>query len=675
MTMIIHPVYYGIIAAVLLSQAFANNICNNTYTNGIGIQCFPCEPGYIAIGDCPGNITRAKCEECKDGTYQPECDTFNETVSCRNCTFCDVYKENCTIYKDAVCELKNDTHDSSDDSGDRVTHIVLWITGIVVTVFCPILVLSVIRYRKLGYYGNKNQESHRQKRYNQKTKRCSGDVVHKTNIKEFKDKPSKHNLDCIDLAPKSNKKEKHINVVRPHIEPKSNGDSYRCVNEYTPLDVELRQDEEIGLSSIMQETDDSSRCEIENTPLLAVRCEIKNTTPLDVELNKDERIGVSSLAEPDQITGYINICSKSREVNMQDSSKFSDESTDQNINYESDDDNETTPLNPKETERQIAVVYPYDEAKSIGRKEVGHIDDRLQQITKESLQVTGDYENTEARGSEFKIKENQLCHRSGDQSLSSMDLDKGTSELQINWIKVFLQLSRSFPASKWKLFAIDLLSNCQQMAKSVHDTVDEIELEAKNQHTESCFIHAYIKVFNKWLDNLGRTNATFEHIKDAVSATIEAKEALELVLSIERKPPLKGTTPMPLVPYNLNQTFGNNSTHSQQYMALHDDEVPGNSNYARDVYVTSRHETHRVQVAHCPYCSRYTTNEVSNLQETSVQLNKTKVETNCNNNDKNTVKRERNKKRKKDQSKSKPQQHKRSTTEQYMIDNAKENLL
>jgi hypothetical protein len=72
------------------------------------------------------------------------------------------------------------------------------------------------------------------------------------------------------------------------------------------------------------------------------------------------------------------------------------------------------------------------------------------------------------------------------------------------------------------------------MAKSVHDTVDEIELEAKNQHTESCFIHAYIKVFNKWLDNLGRTNATFEHIKDAVSATIEAKEALELVLSIER---------------------------------------------------------------------------------------------------------------------------------------------
>jgi hypothetical protein len=110
-------------------------------------------------------------------------------------------------------------------------------------------------------------------------------------------------------------------------------------------------------------------------------------------------------------------------------------------------------------------------------------------------------------------------------------------------------------------------------------------------------------------------------------------------------------------------------------MALHDDEVPGNSNYARDVYVRSRQQTHRLQVAHCSYCSRYTTNEVSNLQETSVQLNKTSVETNCNNNDKNTVKRVRNKKRKKDQSKSKPQQHKRSTTEQYMIDNAKENLL
>jgi hypothetical protein len=72
------------------------------------------------------------------------------------------------------------------------------------------------------------------------------------------------------------------------------------------------------------------------------------------------------------------------------------------------------------------------------------------------------------------------------------------------------------------------------MTESVHDTVDEIELETKNQHTVDWVIHAYLKVFNKWLDNLGRTNATFEHIKDAVSATIEAKEALGVVLSIER---------------------------------------------------------------------------------------------------------------------------------------------
>jgi hypothetical protein len=72
------------------------------------------------------------------------------------------------------------------------------------------------------------------------------------------------------------------------------------------------------------------------------------------------------------------------------------------------------------------------------------------------------------------------------------------------------------------------------MVRNVHDTADEIELETKQQHTEGWVIHAYIKVFNKWLDNVGRTNATFAHIKDAVSATIEAKEAYDLVLSIER---------------------------------------------------------------------------------------------------------------------------------------------
>jgi hypothetical protein len=137
---------------------------------------------------------------------------------------------------------------------------------------------------------------------------------------------------------------------------------------------------------------------------------------------------------------------------------------------------------------------------------------------------------------------------------------------------------------------------------------------------------------------------------------------------------MKVTTPMPLVPYNLNQTFGNNSAHSQQYMALHDDEVQGNYNCARAVYVRSR-QTHRLQVAHGSYCSRYITNEVSNLQETSVQFNKTSVENYFNDNDKNTVKQERIKKRKKDQSKSKTQQHKRSTTEQYIIENAKQNLL
>ncbi|XP_060577812.1 uncharacterized protein LOC132734943 [Ruditapes philippinarum] len=212
------------------------------------------------------------------------------------------------------------------------------------------------------------------------------------------------------------------------------------------------------------------------------------------------------------------------------------------------------------------------------------------------------------------------------------------------------------------------------MVRSVDDTVNEIELEARNQHTEGWVFYAYFKVFNKWLNNLGSTSATFEHIKDAATHALDSGEDKKLVDIIKRNPPMKVTTPMPLVPYNFNETFGNNTAHSQQYMALHDDEGPENSNFARKLYVRSR-QTHKFQVAHCSYCSRYTTNEVSNLQETSVQLNKTSVETNCNNNDKNTVKQERIKKRKKDQSKSESQQHKRSITEQYIIENAKQNLL
>ncbi|XP_060576831.1 CD27 antigen-like [Ruditapes philippinarum] len=144
-TMITHPVYYGIIITVLTSQAFAYNICNNTFTNGIGIQCYPCEPGYTTIEDCPGNFTRAKCEECQDGTYQPECVTFNETVSCRNCTVCDVYEENCTIYKNAVCALKKD--DSGAQSGSMV---LVWtlMFGFIVIILLNITFISYYYYKK-----------------------------------------------------------------------------------------------------------------------------------------------------------------------------------------------------------------------------------------------------------------------------------------------------------------------------------------------------------------------------------------------------------------------------------------------------------------------------------------------------------------------------------------------
>jgi hypothetical protein len=94
-------------------------------------------------------------------------------------------------------------------------------------------------------------------------------------------------------------------------------------------------------------------------------------------------------------------------------------------------------------------------------------------------------------------------------------------------------------------------------------------------------------------------------------------------------------------------------------MALHNDEEPGNSNCGRELYMRLS-ETIRFQPAICPKCSLYTRNEIADCHETltSVQSNESYGE--------------QNKKRKKDQSKT--QQHKRSITEKYIIENAKQNL-
>ncbi|XP_060596480.1 uncharacterized protein LOC132750499 [Ruditapes philippinarum] len=212
------------------------------------------------------------------------------------------------------------------------------------------------------------------------------------------------------------------------------------------------------------------------------------------------------------------------------------------------------------------------------------------------------------------------------------------------------------------------------MTRSVHDTVDEIELEAKNQHTVGWVIYAYLKVFNKWLNNLGSTRATFEHIKNAVTSAFDAEEDIKMVDSIERNPPMKEATPMCFleVPNKLVRPFGSNFAHSQQVMALHDDEVQGNSNCARGIFVSSS-ETRSYQLAHCPYCSKYTTNEISNREETLVQLNKNSIETKYNYDDTNIAERERISKRKQDQSTT--QQYKRSANEKYIMENAKQNLL
>ncbi|XP_060577809.1 uncharacterized protein LOC132734940 [Ruditapes philippinarum] len=326
------------------------------------------------------------------------------------------------------------------------------------------------------------------------------------------------------------------------------------------------------------------------------------------------------------------------------------------------DGNDLAPQANKEG-RHIAVVRPHIESNSKDCKEVENLDDILQHRTRESFQVAGDSENTQAvnaaENSENKHQNNQLCQRTKNESLSPRDLV--APEFEIDWTRIFLQLSRSFSPTRWKLFAYQLLSNCQEMARSVHDTVDEIELEAN--HTEGWVIHAYIKVFNKWLDNVGRANATFGHIKDAVSASIDSKEALDQILSIERNPPMKIKEQRyaAVVPRKFEQTISSNSSF-QHFMALHNDEEPGNSNCGRELYIRSS-ETKRFQLAHCPYCSLYTKNEISDRQETltSVQSNESY--------------REQNKKRKKDQSQT--QQPKRRITEKYekyIIENAKQNL-
>jgi hypothetical protein len=137
---------------------------------------------------------------------------------------------------------------------------------------------------------------------------------------------------------------------------------------------------------------------------------------------------------------------------------------------------------------------------------------------------------------------------------------------------------------------------------------------------------------------------------------------------------MKEATPMcfPIVPYKLDQTIGSNFAHSQQVMTLHDDEVQGNSNCARGILVSSS-ETRSYELAHCPYCSRYTTNEISNREETLVQLNETSIATKNNTYDTSITEREQIRKRKEDQSTT--QQNKRIAYEKYIIENARHNLL
>ncbi|XP_060561132.1 uncharacterized protein LOC132720917 [Ruditapes philippinarum] len=227
-----------------------------------------------------------------------------------------------------------------------------------------------------------------------------------------------------------------------------------------------------------------------------------------------------------------------------------------------------------------------------------------------------------------------------------------------------------------RVFTDFFIGNCLNLSRNVQDTVDEIKLEARNEHTKGWVIHAYIKVFDKWLKHLGSIEATFEQIEEAISMSMDAHEALELVMSIKRNPPMTTITPKlsRLVSGRETRIMGSNVSNTLQYMALYDDDIQGTSRGSREIYVRSS-QKQSYKMAHCPYCSVYSSNEVSNCQETltTVKLNKSSVAASSNYDDKTSIEQERNKKRKKAQLKS--QRCKQITTEKYVIENAKQNLL
>ncbi|XP_053388284.1 uncharacterized protein LOC128551451 [Mercenaria mercenaria] len=90
------------------------------------------------------------------------------------------------------------------------------------------------------------------------------------------------------------------------------------------------------------------------------------------------------------------------------------------------------------------------------------------QLTRERLQFSGDSENTPKENTEntynegptengrpLSIAENQNI---GVKALTKFG-ENGTQTPKINWIQVFLQLAKSFPPTKWEMFALHLLTS------------------------------------------------------------------------------------------------------------------------------------------------------------------------------------------------------------------------
>ncbi|XP_053387191.1 uncharacterized protein LOC123542857 [Mercenaria mercenaria] len=300
------------------------------------------------------------------------------------------------------------------------------------------------------------------------------------------------------------------------------------------------------------------------------------------------------------------------------------------------------------------------------------------QLTRERLQFNGDGENTptenntENTNNKVTTKKGTPLSIAENQNIDVKYGENGTHTQKINWIQVFLQLAKSFPPTKWEMFALHLLSNCQRVRNiSVHDTMEEIKLEARNEYTTGWVFHAYMKVFRKWLEIMGDAAENLEQIKQAVYECIESKEVIDSVLLIIRDPPK-----LPCVARGIEQTSTHPVPYVQPCYALYDTETPS---ALCSVHYSSR-QIQSIQSSRYGTCSGFlpcsaALQSLPNGQAMQASFQYTEMNFKPNRNDESQTAHKEQGKGKKRKTSQFQDKMKLSKLESYARDNAKQNLL